>query len=153
MSKRNSHGAKALRREERQDGRPVPAVTHEPEVALPGWPDSHARVRLTSDDAVECIAIEIHGVTHYLHSTTAAELYKALGARLREWNGPAKAAGFGVDLDDYAEPTALQTFPRSARPRQTSLRQPGCARIWHDQAPRDDPLGMQPLSPTCPPRG
>jgi hypothetical protein len=100
VSKRNSPAAKAARREQRQAARPVPAVTHEPEAALPDWPDSHARVWLTGDDTVECVAIQIHGVTHYLHSTTAAELYKALGARLREWNGPATAAGFGVELDD-----------------------------------------------------
>lgn len=100
MSKRNSHVAKVVRREQRQAAQPVPAVTHEPEVALSGWPDSHARVWLTGDDTAECIAIQIHGVTHYLHSTTAAALYKALGAQLREWNGPAKAAGFGVELDD-----------------------------------------------------
>lgn len=100
MSKRNSHAAKAVRREQRQATRPTPIVTHEPEEALPGWPDSHAHVRLTGDDAVECVAIQIHGVTHYLHSTTAAELYKALGTRLREWNAHAKAAGLGVELDD-----------------------------------------------------
>jgi len=100
LSKRNSHAAKAVRREQRPVARAVPAVTHEPEVALPGWPDSHARVWLTGDDTAECIAIQIHGVTHYLHSTTAAELYKALGSQLREWNSPAKAAGFGVELDD-----------------------------------------------------
>lgn len=98
MSKRNSHAAKAIRREQRQAARPVPGVTHEPEVPLPGWPDSHVQVWLTGDDTGECIAVQIHGVIHYLHSTTAAELYKALGARLREWNDHAKAAGLGVEL-------------------------------------------------------
>jgi len=58
---------------------PSPAATHEPQVPLPGWPDSHARVWLTGRDTAECIAVQIHGVTHHLHSTTAAELYKALG--------------------------------------------------------------------------
>ena len=100
MTKRNSHATKAARREQRQASQPVPAVTHEPQVPLPGWPDSHARVWLTGRDTAECIAVQIHGVTHHLHSTTAAELYKALGSQLREWNGPARAAGFGVELDD-----------------------------------------------------
>jgi hypothetical protein len=44
--------------------------------------------------------LQIHEVTHYLRSTTVAELYKALGSRLHEWNGPATAAGFGVELGD-----------------------------------------------------
>jgi hypothetical protein len=99
VSKRNSHAAKEGRREQRQAAQSAQPVTHEPEAALPGWPDSHASVWLTGEDTAECIAIRIHGVTHYLHSTTAAELYKALGARLHEWNDPAKAAGFGVELD------------------------------------------------------
>ena len=100
MSKRNSPAAKAVRREQRQATRLIPAAIHEPEAPLPGWPDSHARVWLTDGNTAECIAVQIHGVSHYLHATTAAELYKAPGSRLREWNGPAKEAGFGVDLDD-----------------------------------------------------
>jgi hypothetical protein len=67
---------------------------------LPGWPDSHARTFLTDDDQGECIAVVIHGATHYLHSTTAAHLSKSLRADLEAWNRGAKAAGFGVDLDE-----------------------------------------------------
>lgn len=100
MSKRNSHAAKASRRDQRQSIPSAPAITHEPSDPLPGWPDSHVRVWLTDDDTDECVAVQVHGVTHYLHSTTAAELHKALGTRLREWNGPARAAGVGVELDD-----------------------------------------------------
>ncbi len=60
---------------------------------------------LTGDDQDECVAVTIHGVTHYLHSTTAAELQKALSERLREWNEIAVAhqadtvVSLGVDLD------------------------------------------------------
>jgi hypothetical protein len=75
---------------------------------LPGWPDSHVRVRLTDDDLDECLAVEIHGTTHYLHSTTAAELYKALGSRLREWNDLANAVGGGVDLDEPESSTSAE---------------------------------------------
>jgi hypothetical protein len=52
--------------------------TFEPETPLPNWPDSHARVEAAPDEADECVHVRIHGVSHYLHDTTAAELCKAL---------------------------------------------------------------------------
>lgn len=101
MSKRNSHAAKQARRETRTAGHAVrsAAETHEPEQPLPGWPGSHVSVNMTSPAEPECIAVRIHGVTHYLHSTTAAELHRSLGATLREWNTIARAAGYGIDYD------------------------------------------------------
>lgn len=75
-------------------------VTFEPEVPV-NWPDGHVNVTLTDDDHDECIKVRIHGVDHYLHSTTAAELYKALGRNLRAWDRMARDAGaLGVDLDE-----------------------------------------------------
>lgn len=80
----------------------------------PGCPAGRKvmRVTLTGVDQDECIAVTIHGITHYLHSTTAAELHKALGARLREWNKIAAAhhsesqIRLGVDLFDEMEAEA-----------------------------------------------
>lgn len=66
--------------------------THEPEQPK-NWPDGHVGVALTGDDQGECIEITIHGVRHYLHSTTAEELSKRLRTRIDEWNGIAKAEG------------------------------------------------------------
>lgn len=54
-------------------------VTHEPEVALEGWPLSHVRVVDTlSDDVPDCLKVVIHGNEHYLHHTTAFALYQQL---------------------------------------------------------------------------
>jgi len=51
------------------------SVTHEPERPLPGWPESHARAEsVFGEPSAECIKITVHGVTHYLHGTTAAAL-------------------------------------------------------------------------------
>lgn len=56
-------------------------VTHEPEVALEGWPLSHVRVVDTlADDVPECLKVVIHGNEHYLHQTTAFALYQQLQA-------------------------------------------------------------------------
>lgn len=68
--------------------------THEPDWPLPGWPDSHVDVQVTDIEEDECIAVTVHGVTHYLHSTTARELSNKLLGRLEEWNRSARGAGF-----------------------------------------------------------
>lgn len=49
------------------------------------WPRGHVDVKLTGDDQLECILVEIHGVKHYLHTTTAKELEKMLHERVEEW--------------------------------------------------------------------
>lgn len=66
--------------------------THEPRVPV-NWPDGHVAVALTDDNIGECIEVTVHGVRHYLHSTTARELSDRLIARLDEWNATARAAG------------------------------------------------------------
>ncbi|MGN7222345.1 hypothetical protein ACTHQN_05745 [Curtobacterium flaccumfaciens] len=72
---------------------PLPAETHEPAVPR-NWPDGHVGVAITDPDDDECIEVTIHGVRHYLHSTTARELSNMLGERLEEWNETAKEHGF-----------------------------------------------------------
>jgi hypothetical protein len=68
-------------------------VTHEP--ALPqNWPDGHVGAVMTGLDQAECIEVTIHGVKHYLHSTTARELSNMLLTRIDEWNEVATDAGF-----------------------------------------------------------
>ncbi|MCW2857873.1 MAG: hypothetical protein JWR52_3488 [Marmoricola sp.] len=67
--------------------------THEPEVPF-NWPDGHVAVALTDEAQGECIEITIHGVRHYLHSSTARELSIRLIARIDEWNSVAVAAGY-----------------------------------------------------------
>jgi hypothetical protein len=66
--------------------------THEPPVPQ-NWPDGQVAVTLTGDDEAECIEVTIHGVRHFLHSTTARELSNMLVARIEEWNVVARAAG------------------------------------------------------------
>ncbi|MDP9988603.1 hypothetical protein J2S98_003791 [Arthrobacter oryzae] len=66
--------------------------THEPPQPQ-NWPDGHVGVALTGDDQEECIEVTIHGVRHYLHSTTAEELSKKLRSRIDEWNETALAGG------------------------------------------------------------
>ena len=68
-------------------------VTHEPGVPH-DWPDGHVGVELTGDNQGECIEVRIHGVRHYLHSTTARELSNMLSSRIDEWNVTTQAAGF-----------------------------------------------------------
>ena len=77
----------------REARRAIIKETHEPKVPF-NWPDGHVAVRLTDDDVGECVEVTIHGVRHYLHSTTARELSNRLIARLEEWNVIARAAGF-----------------------------------------------------------
>jgi hypothetical protein len=66
--------------------------THEP-VVPQDWPDGHVTVALTPDAVEECIEVSIHGVKHYLHSTTARELSDRLLKRIEEWNAIARADG------------------------------------------------------------
>jgi len=66
--------------------------THEPSMPQ-DWPDGHVAVTLTGDDEAECIEVKIHGVRHFLHSTTALELSNMLIVRIEEWNVTARTAG------------------------------------------------------------
>ena len=66
--------------------------THEPPQPH-NWPDGHVGVALTGPDQEECIEVTIHGVRHYLHSTTAEELRKMLSSRIDEWNEIAVTGG------------------------------------------------------------
>lgn len=66
--------------------RPLPQVTHEPLMPLPGWPSSHASVELTGPDEDECFKVIIHGVEHLLHAKTARALSDALLEKLDEYN-------------------------------------------------------------------
>lgn len=73
------------------------APTHEPEVPV-SWPEGHVGVELTGPEHLECIEIVVHGVTHYVHSTTARALQNMLEVRLAEWNKSARSLGSpGVD--------------------------------------------------------
>lgn len=76
----------------------VVSVTHEPEVPT-NWPDGHVDVDLTGIEDDECIVVTIHGVRHYLHTTTAHELNKKLTSRIQEWDRGAKALGAPGVLD------------------------------------------------------
>jgi hypothetical protein len=71
----------------------APSATHEPDQPQ-NWPYGHVGVELTDPDEDECIEVTIHGVKHYLHSSTARELSNMLVAKIDEWNGTAKMAGF-----------------------------------------------------------
>jgi hypothetical protein len=84
---RNMGKASRTKRERGIVGAPrgVAQVTHEPMVPV-NWPEGHVRVELTDAAQDECIVVTIHGVAHYLHSTTARELEKALAVKLDEWN-------------------------------------------------------------------
>ena len=79
--------AKAVRRAARRAEQDV--VTHEPDAPLKDWPESHVGVHLTGDDLDECIEIVIHGVTHYLHSSTAQALCSQLIVSLTTWEASA----------------------------------------------------------------
>lgn len=68
--------------------------THEPESPLPGWPRSHVDSELTDWDTDECVVVTIHGVQHYLHSTTARELQVAIGKTLVEYNARCEDSGY-----------------------------------------------------------
>ena len=49
---------------------------------------------LTDDKIGECIEVTIHGVKHYLHSSTARELTNMLTTKFDEWNATARADGW-----------------------------------------------------------
>jgi hypothetical protein len=49
------------------------------------WPDGHVDVALTGAEDSGCIVVTVHGVRHYLHSTTTHELNKKLTARIADW--------------------------------------------------------------------
>lgn len=76
----------------RQEPRKAPVVTetHEPAVPI-NWPEGHVRSEMTDDTQGECIAVTIHGVTHFLHATTARELARSVEQTLDEWNTMARA--------------------------------------------------------------
>lgn len=69
-----------------------PPETHEPSVPV-DWPYGHVDVDLTGDDHDECVVVTIHGVRHYLHSTTAHALSDRLSKRIEEWDTYAKSNG------------------------------------------------------------
>ena len=73
--------------------RSMTTETHEPDLPR-DWPYGHVGVEFTDDDEDGCIEARIHGIKHYLHSSTARELSKMLNAKIDEWNGVAKRAGF-----------------------------------------------------------
>lgn len=64
----------------------------EPEGSV-NWPHGHVSVEETFDDQAECFVVTIHNIEHYLHATTAYELYKMLGERITKWDKKAKANG------------------------------------------------------------
>jgi hypothetical protein len=99
MSKRNSHEAKQARREQRLTTKPI-TETHEPSEPLPDWPKSHVNVFQTGDDIGECIAIKIHGITHYLHASTAEAMLINLRNELQAWDEHAKSHGTpGLEIE------------------------------------------------------
>jgi hypothetical protein len=78
-----------------------PNVTHEPpDTGESPWFGKNLSVTLTPLDVDECIAVNIHGITHYIHSVTATVLMNRLHKTLTEWNESAKRFGGGVDFDD-----------------------------------------------------
>lgn len=72
--------------------RPV-RETHEPDAPLSGWPRSHADSELTDPEADECVVVTVHGVQHYLHSTTAQALHASLGETLAQYNAVCDRSG------------------------------------------------------------
>ena len=80
---------------ERPSPRTARGETHEPETPQ-NWPDGHVAVALTADEVGECVEVVVHGVRHYLHSTTAYELRNMLIRRLDEWQQAAQLEGYGI---------------------------------------------------------
>jgi hypothetical protein len=66
--------------------------THEPEIAPGDGSFPQIAVFLTTPEVKECIAVEIHGQVHYLHSTTARMLDYRLQGALDVWNERLRAA-------------------------------------------------------------
>lgn len=67
-------------------------ITGEPAEPLPGWPASHVAAGLTPPMVNECVFVDVHGVRHLLHTSTAVELFVALGGALGVW-GEQQAPG------------------------------------------------------------
>jgi hypothetical protein len=76
-------------------------ATHEPVVPV-NWPEGHVKVELTGDQDNECFKVTIHGVPHFLHSTTARALHEELGKKLDEWNADAREywKSYGIAHED-----------------------------------------------------
>jgi hypothetical protein len=65
--------------------------THEPAVPQ-NWPAGHVSSRWIADtETPECICVVVHGVSHYLHATTARALVRTLSTTLSDWNRHAAA--------------------------------------------------------------
>lgn len=84
-------GKSSRLKRERSIVQPI-SETHEPHTPR-NWPHGHVGVELTGDDQGECIEVTVHGVKHYLHSTTARELSNMLLDKIGEWNTTAQDAG------------------------------------------------------------
>ena len=86
-------------------------VTHEPHEPV-NWPEGHVRSEMTSSEHFECIMVEIHGVKHYLHTTTAAELVVSVRNTIDEWNKMAVGRGGKPVVhhkrDDFAVGTKVE---------------------------------------------
>jgi hypothetical protein len=87
MSKKNSPQAKQQRREQK------PVRISETREAVGTNPEDYIRVAVTGSDDIQCLAVEIAGLTHYIHTTTAVYLYNTLRDKLEEWDTGAKAEG------------------------------------------------------------
>jgi hypothetical protein len=79
-------------KQSRVTNRALKRETHEPKQPH-NWPHGHVAVALTGSENDECVRLTVHGVDHYLHSTTARELSNMLLSRLEEWNAMAIDAG------------------------------------------------------------
>ena len=72
-------------------------ITHEPDEPVV-WPFVNVNVQLTDDSVKERIAVNIHGDTHYLHTSTAIELLQLLDEKLKEWaEKELQASGFALE--------------------------------------------------------
>jgi hypothetical protein len=76
----------------RESNRALKSETREPKQPR-NWPYGHVAVDLTGSDSEECFLVTVHGVDHYLHSTTTRELSNMLLDRLDQWNATALASG------------------------------------------------------------
>ena len=81
-----------MSKQSREANRTLKRETHEPKQPR-NWPDGHVAVALTGSESEECFRLTVHGVEHYLHSSTTRELSNMLLVRLDEWNATAVAAG------------------------------------------------------------
>lgn len=73
-------------------------ITHEPYEPI-NFPKGHVNVYpIESLDVAECSAIKIHDSLHYLHDTTACELYKMLKSYIHQRKLFYKSLGIEFDL-------------------------------------------------------